>query len=294
LECTATAEDLNGDGKLDLAVRNAELNGATGNVLVLLGNGDGTFQSALAFETGLKPEQVVAGDFNGDGRLDLAVPNFSDNTVSVLLQGTTVALSDISLRFGLQFVNTVSTAEVVTLTNTGPTTLNISSIISSGDFLQENNCGPALPAGASCTIRVAFRPSMKGARTGAVTITDDAPDSPQTVALMGTGTVVQLTSMNVNFGNQRVGTTSSPRTVTLTNTGSTPLSIYGIALTGANFGDFAETTTCGSSLPAHTSCAIEVRFRPAATSAREASLRVRDDGGGGTQDVKLGGPGFSN
>ena len=292
LECTATAEDLNGDGKLDLAVRNADLNGATGNVLVLLGNGDGTFQGALAFETGLKPEQVIAGDFNADGRLDLAVPNFNDNTVSVLLQGTTVALSDTSLRFDLQLVDTISTRQVVRLTNTGPTTLNISSITSSGDFLQENNCGLAVPAGASCAIRVAFRPTVKGARAGAVTITDDALDSPQTVALMGIATVVQLNPMNVNFGNQSVGTISSPRTVTLTNTGDTPLSIYGIALTGADFGDFVETTTCGSSVPAHTRCEIQVRFRPAATGAREASLSIRDDGGGGTQDVKLGGTGI--
>ena len=109
---------------------------------------------------------------------------------------------------------------------------------------------------------------------------------------MGTGTVVQLTPMNVNFGNQRVGTTSPPRTVTLTNTGSTSLSIHGIAVTGVNFGDFVETTTCGSSLPAHTSCAIQVRFLPAATGAREAFLRVRDDGGGGTQDVELRGTGI--
>jgi hypothetical protein len=58
LECTATADDLNGDGKLDLTVRNADLDGAKGNVLALLGNGDGTFQSALTFETGLKPEQA--------------------------------------------------------------------------------------------------------------------------------------------------------------------------------------------------------------------------------------------
>lgn len=133
----------------------------------------------------------------------------------------------------------------MTLTNTGPITLTISSIAASGDFLQENNCGSGVPPGASCTIRVVFQPSAKGVRTGALTITDNAPDSPQTVALTGTGTVVPLSPLNVNFGNQRVGTTSPPQTVTLTNTGSTPLSIQGIGIAGTNFGDFVETTTCG-------------------------------------------------
>jgi hypothetical protein len=98
--------------------------------------------------------------------------------------------------------------------------------------------------------------------------------------------------MNVNFGNQRVGTTSPPHTVTLTNVGDTPLNIRGIAILGANFGDFVETTTCGSSVPAHTSCEIDVRFAPSATGPRGASLKVRDDGGGGTQDINLRGAGI--
>jgi hypothetical protein len=98
--------------------------------------------------------------------------------------------------------------------------------------------------------------------------------------------------MNVNFGNQRVGTISPPHTITLTNTGDTPLSIQGIAVVGPNFGDFVETTTCDASVPAHSSCAIDVRFAPSATGPREASIKVHDDGGGGTQDVKLRGTGI--
>ena len=74
------AADLNGDGKLDLAVGN--LDSAT--VSVFLGNGDGTFKPRVDFATGLFPNSVAVGDFNGDGKPDLALANGS-GTVSVLL-----------------------------------------------------------------------------------------------------------------------------------------------------------------------------------------------------------------
>src|SRR5207302_6293515 len=126
-----------------------------------------------------------------------------------------------------------------------------------------------------------------------VTIRDDAANSPQVITLTGTDTVVELTPTSVNFGDQRVGTISPPQTVRLTNTGSTSLSIRGIGIVGNNFGDFVETTTCGSSVPARTSCTIDVRFKPAATGPRTASIKVQHDGGG-DQPVKLTGIGVSN
>ena len=52
---------------------------------VLLGNGDGTFQNQVTYAVGTGPYDLVAGDFNGDGRTDLAVANYNDNDVSVLL-----------------------------------------------------------------------------------------------------------------------------------------------------------------------------------------------------------------
>src|SRR5262249_34125000 len=140
------------------------------------------------------------------------------------------------------------------------------------------------------TIKVGFEPTEKGTRTGELIITDNAPDSPQTVTLTGIGTVVELSPAGLHFGNQRVGTISPPQTVTLTNTGSTPLNIQGVAISGNDFGDFIETTTCGSSVPAHTSCEIDVRFAPTATGERTASLKVRHDGGG-AQPVNLAGTG---
>ncbi|MGH8569999.1 MAG: FG-GAP repeat domain-containing protein, partial [Gammaproteobacteria bacterium] len=61
--------DVNGDGRADLAVANSNSN----NVSVLLGNGNGTFQSAVNFAAGADPSSVAIGDVNRDGRPDLAV-----------------------------------------------------------------------------------------------------------------------------------------------------------------------------------------------------------------------------
>src|SRR5207302_8630941 len=66
--------DFNGDGHLDLAVASG------GGVSVLLGNGDGSFQTARNFPAGTGPQSVAVGDFDGDGHLDLAVANFFSDT----------------------------------------------------------------------------------------------------------------------------------------------------------------------------------------------------------------------
>ncbi len=77
---SVAAADLNGDGKVDLAVANW----AHASVSVLLNNGDGTFGNKVDSPTGGGPISVAAADLNDDGKLDLAVANPSSNTVSVL------------------------------------------------------------------------------------------------------------------------------------------------------------------------------------------------------------------
>jgi hypothetical protein len=82
--------DFNGDGKLDIATTgNAASSGASCVASVLLGNGDGTFQAARTFAAGLSAESLVVGDFNRDGKADLAVINYgyggADGHVGVLL-----------------------------------------------------------------------------------------------------------------------------------------------------------------------------------------------------------------
>jgi hypothetical protein len=79
--------DFNGDGRLDVVVTGWSDNNGNGRVSILLGNGDGTFQAAQHFPVGRDPSSVAVGDFNGDGRLDLAVANrdYIQGTVSILL-----------------------------------------------------------------------------------------------------------------------------------------------------------------------------------------------------------------
>jgi hypothetical protein len=202
-----------------------------------------------------------------------------------------VTLAPASLSFPTQIVFTSSKAQLVTLSNTGLGYLFITQIALTGSFAQTNNCGSTVNPGSSCTLNVTFRPTKSGPITGSLSITDNAPLSPQTVSLKGTGTDIQLTPVNVNFGNQPVGTKSLPKRITLSNKGSAAITITKISLTGADAADFAQTNTCGKSVAAGGSCSITVTFTPPAKGKRTGDLSVSDNGGGGPQTATLSGAG---
>ncbi len=215
---------------------------------------------------------------------------------SVSLTGTgvassTVALKPSNLTYATQLVGTTSSPKTATLTNTGGQTVNISAISATAPFNQTNNCPSSLPVGGNCKIQVTFTPTVGGPANGRLSVTDDARGSPQTTSLSGTGTVVELQPIGVNFGNQKVGTQSQPVSITLTNVGRTALSISQIAFTGTNPGDFSQTNNCGSSVPAGGNCTIKLRFKPRAKGQRSANLSVTDNGGGSPQTVPVVGTG---
>ena len=215
----------------------------------------------------------------------------SPQTASLTGTGTMPAasLSPSSLSFGNQPVATTSAALAVTLSNTGSAVLSITSIAASGDFAQSNNCGSAVAAGASCTVNVTFTPTVSGARSGSLTVTDNASGSPQSVSLTGTGTVsaVTLSPSSLSFGNQPLGTMSAPQAVTLTNTGGATLTITSIGATG----DFAQSNNCGSTVAAGAICTINVTFTPTAPGARTGTLSVTDNATGSPQSLSLTGTG---
>jgi len=202
-----------------------------------------------------------------------------------------LAVRPLSLTFGPQAIGTTSSPQIATLTNTGIATLTLSSIgivgANASDFAETNTCGPTLAPNDNCQVSVTFTPTVAGSRSAAVSITDNASDSPQTVGLMGT-TAVFLSPTNVSFPNQYVGTSGLPQTVTLTNTATSTLTITGVTASPA---DFTPRSNCGRSVAPGGSCSITVSFDPTTSGIRNGVFTVTDSASDSPQTASLTGMG---
>jgi YVTN family beta-propeller protein len=248
---------------------------------------DGTGHAAYATSSLTTGSHSITASYGGD-------TNFTGSTSTVLTQqvngSSAVKLSPTSLSFGNQVINTTSTAKTVTLTNSGTVPLSISNIAVSGSFaILSKTCGTTLAVGAKCTVKVTFTPTVLGKLTGALTFTDNAAGSPQTVMLSGTGVLsATLTPATATYSAQAVGTTSVPKIFTLTNNQTVALTSIVISTTG----DFAvSATTCTTTLAAKGKCTISVIFSPTATGQRTGLLSASDSATNSPQTVALTGTG---
>jgi len=209
--------------------------------------------------------------------------------------GPGVTLAPSNLSFGSTVVGTpAAAAQSVTLTNNGTSPLTISAITATGDFALDpsTTCSTSnqVAAGGSCTVAVSFVPTAAGTRTGTVTISDNASGGTQVIALTGAATApgVTLAPSNLSFGSTVVGTpAAAAQSVTLTNNGTSPLTISAITATG----DFAQdpSTTCSTSnqVAAGGSCTVAVSFVPTAAGTRTGTVTISDNASGGTQVIAL-------
>jgi hypothetical protein len=288
--------DFNADGKLDLtiATNSAEIG-------ILLGNGDGTFQAAQqeAFSNGYFSFEVAVGNFNTGGGLGIAVADNNSGTVGIFIP--TLSISPGSFDFGNQAVGAASAAQDFTITNSTSQTVTFTTIgftgTNSGDFSDATDCGTTLASGAVCAVHVTFTAGAVGARSGTLSLSDDAAGSPQTVGLTGTGvnaSAVRFSTTTITFAGETVGMASTPQSVTLTNTGNVTLNFASIAVTGTNAGDFALTpaSSCGATVAVHDTCTVNVTFTPSAAGARSAAVTLTDDALDSPESITLSGQGL--
>ena len=257
--------------------------------------------SAIALDS--RGSVYIAGNTTGGGLLFPITPvayqqlyrGKTEAFIAKVAQQSFVNISPTKPGLGTQVVGTTSKAKTLTVTNQGSGTLMINKVfiggLNPGDFAETSTCGALLTAGASCTISVTVTPSSKNGRRASVGISDSDAASPQAVALTGVGTVVSLSTKNLAFGDQPIGTSSARQNVILKNVGSTQLNFAGITIIGTNPGDFSQTNTCGTSIAGGASCSIRVTFKPTAQGTRRAVVSISDDGGGSPQKVTLIGPG---
>ena len=217
----------------------------------------------------------------------------------VVVPAPLASLSSSSISFPDTMVSRTSAAQSITLTNAGSLSLSITKIALSGsnpsDFIQTNTCGTTLAASASCTLTVTFKPGAARSYSAYLLVNDNAPGSPQTIPLTGTGLakapLATLSASSINFQLTTVGKTNSATGVTLTNTGAATLDLSSISLTGANAAQFALASTCGSSLAVNASCSLSATFRPAAAAAYTAAISIASNAASSPQSITLAGTG---
>jgi centrosomal CEP192-like protein/HYDIN/CFA65/VesB family protein/galactose oxidase-like protein len=215
----------------------------------------------------------------------VAIQTLLDNAVSSAELYELVIISPTSLSFTSQIAGTTSAFQSVLLTNNQSTALSITSIAFSGtnssDFVETDNCVGSVAAGASCSINVTFTPAAVGSRTGNLNIANNLSGSPMPVPLTGIGVaatrIVSLSASSLTFTNQMVGLTSPAQGITLNNSGNSTLTLSGLAFSGTNATEFAETDNCGGSIAAGATCTINVTFSPTASGTRTGTLSITDN-----------------
>ncbi len=222
-----------------------------------------------------------------------------DSPQKVDLAGTGVAatMTPAAIDFGAVTVGAHSAAVAATIHNPGGDALTVTSARITGANAADFAAGgcATVAAGASCSVPVTFTPADGGARQGVLTVYVAGLGGPFSSTLSGIGAPLSLSASGLDFGAVLVHTHAAPRELTLTNLGSSPLTLGAMSLSGAGAGDFGPLSGCGPvTLPGGGSCVLHVGFRPSAPGARAAVLVLPYRAGGSdfTAQVSLAGTGI--
>jgi len=205
-----------------------------------------------------------------------------------------IQVNPTSISFGNDVVGT-NLSQPLIIKNTGTATLTISQVTATGSVFSVS--GFSLPlnvgAGQQTTITVAFLPTVVGPASGNISIVSNAPGSPTSVGLSGTGIAATFTLVinptSLSFGNVTTGTSSAAQNVTVTNTGNSNVSISQISLTGAGY-----TMTGGSApitLTPSQTITLSVQFGPSVAGMVNGNISIVSNASGSPAGVPLTGTG---
>jgi hypothetical protein len=205
-----------------------------------------------------------------------------------------IQASSTSINFGNAVVGS-NLSQVLIITNTGTATLSITQVTESGSAFTAS--GFSLPlnvsAGQHTTITVAFLPTSVGSASGNISIVSNAPTSPTSVSLSGTGIAATYTlgisPASLSFGNVTTGTTSASQNVAITNTGNSNVTISQIGVSGAGF----SATGVGApvTLSPSQSVTLTVQFSPSAVGSASGTISVVSNASGSPATISVTGTG---
>jgi hypothetical protein len=150
-----------------------------------------------------------------------------------------------------------------------------------------------LPPGASCTVTVYFSPTTAGGDSATLVYKGNFTLAQQGELVSGNATAVLITPTSLIFPDTTVGSSSGPLPVTFQNVGPTALQITSISWSGSNGMVFIETNTCGTSVPANSSCTFSFTFSPPTAGTFTETLSIGDPDPSGPQKIKVTGTGVA-
>jgi 6-phosphogluconolactonase (cycloisomerase 2 family) len=243
---------------------------------------------------------TVAGTISGAVTIN---DNASNSLQVVSLSGTgvtPVTLSPATLPFGTVPVGTKSASKIVTITNNQSASVTFT-FSASGNYSAvaggTTPCGTTLAAHSNCTLAVTFQPTVNGSISGALTVTHNAPFSPQGVGLSGSGSggssaPLTFSPTSLSFGSVVVSSTSAGKVVTVKNVSAGAVNITGFPASGSYASTGSGAKPCGGSLNAGQSCTFTVTFTPSLAGTIAGAVTVADSAADSPQVLGLTGSGI--
>ena len=237
---------------------------------------------------------AAAGRRTGQLRIEATGGDVATAELTATGVGAELAFDPPDTDFGAWLAGGLTDLREVRLTNEGNAPVRVNTLAVMGDFVSAGTCaGSVLGPTGYCTIRLRMQAAAVGPRTGRIVASGDGGlEAVATLRGVGAAPVAGLDPDSVTFPPAAVGTASAPVTITLTNTGTWPLTPRNTVLRGPDAADFALVQTAdGAVLQPGQTAAIQVSFAPSAAGERTADLEFESNAGASAHRVPLTGIG---